>query len=150
MRDWNELQQERSVRGEKPTKFQMAFRIRGARHAFEQAQTKGLSQDTKFDLLYDSAYKWSDVVIRAEGWRTLGEGHHEAVFSGLLHFIGAEVEDHADYLDRCRSQRHGIHYEWRPDIVTVYDAADLQEFVEELERIVLSWLNDKHPHLMPD
>ncbi len=150
MRDWNELQQKGSVRREKPTKIEMFFKLQGAHHTFEQAQLAGMAPDSRFDKLYDAAYMWAEVVIYAEGWRTRGEGHHEAVFTGLMHFLKPEIVEIAEYLDECRGKRNRIHYVWRPDLVDPEDATDLEMVVKDLQIRVLSWLNDKHPHLMPD
>ena len=140
---------EGSVRRERPSATEIANRIDGARHAGLQSEVAGLDCDTQFDILYDSAYKWCEVVLRAEGWRTAGGGHHEAVFSGLLHFLGEDVSELAYYFDHCRGIRHDFHYDWRPCLASEVEVGELRQAVRELESRIISWLQSKHPDLMP-
>jgi hypothetical protein len=63
--------------------------------------------------------------------------------------LGAEREDDADYLDRCRRKRNIAEYD-RTDVVTERDAQELIEFTRELRAAVLQWLEQYHPNLVPE
>jgi len=148
MRDWNELLQDNLVRREAITASEIREKMDGARHARSQADAVGLSPDYRFDILYDAAFKWCTIVIRAEGYRTAGYGHHETVFSAFRYFLGDRVEDLAMYLDSTRSRRHMLHYDWKPDIISPVEADELSESVDMLETTVLNWLNNSHPQFI--
>jgi hypothetical protein len=150
MRDWNELLQDRLIKREQASIKEIATKIDGARHSVQQAGIEGLDHDTRFDLYYDAVYRWCEIVLRAEGWRSVGMGHHETVLSGLQHFLGEEAGDLADYFDRCRRIRHDIHYDWEPGLVGPVEVAEISENAEKLEVLVLTWLRKKHPQLLPD
>lgn len=63
--------------------------------------------------------------------------------------LGAEREDDADYLDRCRRKRNIAEYD-RTDVMTGRDAQELIEFTRELRVSVLQWLEQHHPNLVPE
>lgn len=63
--------------------------------------------------------------------------------------LGAEREDDADYLDRCRRKRNIAEYD-RTDVVAERDAQELIEFTRELRAAVLQWPEQHHPNLVPE
>lgn len=63
--------------------------------------------------------------------------------------LGAEREDDADYLDRCRRKRNIAEYD-HTNVVTERDAQELIEFTRELRAVVLEWLEQHHPNLVPE
>jgi len=151
MKDWNELvRRGRVVELEPPTSGDIAQRIHLARLAAEESKTPGLRPGRRFQILYEAAYRWSDLVLRAEGWRTKGEGHHEALFSALPHFLGDEVGGTARYFDRCRRRRNAITYGVESPPITEYEVEQLGSAVAEVESLTMKCLQARHPELMPD
>jgi hypothetical protein len=150
MKDWNDLvRHERVAELGHPTAADIAQRIQLARLAVEESGIPGLRPGRRFQILYEAAYRWSETVLRSEGWRTKGEGHHEALFSALPHFLGEGAGKIARYLDRCRRKRNLITYGIDLPPVTDYQVEELAKIVRDLESIVLAWLREKHPQLAP-
>ena len=131
-----------------PTQSDIAQRIHLARLAAVESNTSGLRPGRRFQILYEAAYRWSEIVLRAEGWRTKGEGHHETLFSALPHFLGDKTTKIARFLDRCRRRRNVVTYGVEYPPVTEQQVDDLANAVRELEAIVTAWLIEKHPGLI--
>ena len=49
---------------------------------------EGLSADRRFATAYNAALQLATVVLRAEGYRTAGVGHHATVIACLRLIIG--------------------------------------------------------------
>jgi uncharacterized protein (UPF0332 family) len=86
------------------------------------------------------------VVLRAEGYRTAGAGHHATVIKALRMIIGSEANELADYLDACRSRRNTVDYDGI-DVATEADVAELIAEVHGLQVMVVGWLAEHHPDL---
>jgi hypothetical protein len=148
MKDWNDLlRHERVVELGPATSSDIAQRIHLARLAAEESRIPELRPGRRFQILYESACRWSDIVLRSEGFRTKGEGHHETLFSSLSHFLGENVGRTARYLDRCRRRRNMFAYGSEFPPATDQQVEELGKAVQELESLVLTWLRDKHPDL---
>jgi len=150
MRDWNDLvKHERVAELGPPTAADIAQRIQLARLAVEESGIPGLRPGRRFQILYEAAYRWSEIVPRSEGWRTKGQGHHEALFSSLPHFLGESAGKIARCLDNCRTKLNLITYGIDLSPVTDCEVEELAKIVQDLESIVLAWLREKHPQLAP-
>lgn len=151
MKDWNKLVERRRIEElEPPTAGDIAQKISLARLAVEESQIPGLRTSRQFQILYEAAYRWSEMVLRSEGWRTKGEGHHETLFSALPHFLGDRVMKIARYFDRCRRRRNIVLYGSDYPPVSESQVEELANAVIELESIVVEWLQDKHPELIEE
>lgn len=58
------------------------------------------------------------------------------------------MQDDADYLETCRVKRNTAEYDLAGQISSD-EAIELIEFAEELKKMVLKWIGEKHPTLMP-
>jgi hypothetical protein len=133
---------------EPPTATDIAQRIHLARLAAQESKIPALSAGRRYQILYEAAYRWSDIVLRAEGWRAKGEGHHETLFSALPHFLGDSVNRIGRFLDRCRRRRNMITYGVESPPVTERHVDELATVVETLESLVVKWLQERHPELI--
>ena len=149
MKDWNRLLESgRIVELDPPTVKDIAQRMHLARLAVVESKAPNLSPGRRFQILYEAAYRWSEIVLRSEGWRTKGEGHHETLFSTLPHFLGDDALRIARFLDRCRRRRNMVTYGTEFPAVTDSQVEQLADAIEELELQVLKWLQKKHPELI--
>jgi hypothetical protein len=105
-----------------------------------------ISDDRRFATAYNAALQLTTVVLRAEGYRTMGAGHHRTTILSLPQILGPPLSATADYLDACRSKRNTVDY----DGIGVATEADVLELIDEvarLRKIVDEWLREKHPGL---
>lgn len=112
----------------------------------QDSNVQGLSTDRRFATAYNAALQLATVVLRAEGYRTIGAGHHATVIRALRIIIGSEASELADYLDACRSRRNTVDYDGI-NIATEADVAELIKEVFVLRAMVLGWLSERHPDL---
>ncbi|MCX6646155.1 MAG: hypothetical protein NTY09_07350 [bacterium] len=150
MRDWSELRRDNSVKRKETSRQEISNKMDGARISAEDASISAQSLYGQFKDLYDSALMWCEIVLRAEGWVTLGGGHHEAAIAGFLFFVGQDVELLASLLNDCRRIRHNLRYDWEPDAISSIQVVELADAVSLLDEIIIKWLADRHPDLVPD
>ena len=121
-----------------------------ARTYSHDARVESVSLGTRFQMAYESARMWCEIVVRAEGQRlTSRTGHHEKVIQSLTTYVGTDMEDLVTCLGRARKTRHRIMYEGAIHEVTPDDVADLLNVLDELEERVTEWLKGNHPDLLP-
>ena len=121
-----------------------------ARTYSRDARVESLSPGTQFQLAYESARMWSEIVTRAEGQRLSSRArHHERIIRNLAAIVGPEMENIADYLGAVRKRRHLIMYEGAISEVSPDDVAELMKVLDELEKRVIEWLESNHPDLLP-
>jgi uncharacterized protein (UPF0332 family) len=109
---------------------------------------RGLSSDWQFGIAYNAVLKLCTVLLYAEGWRPEKTLAHYRTLQSLPLILGENHRDDADYLDACRSKRNTTEYD-APGQVTSEEAKELADFARELRGHVISWLQAKHPHLLP-
>lgn len=107
-----------------------------------------LSPDGRFNIAYNAALQLCSIALLAEGWKPDKLNAHHRTISALPAILGAERQPDADYLDACRSKRNGLEYD-AAGKVSVAEAKELREFALELRKIVVVWLDEKHPKLSP-
>lgn len=107
----------------------------------------GLSADRGFATAYNAALQLATVVLRAEGYRTHGAGHHGVTILSLPGILGEGVRATTDYLDVCRAKRNTVDYDGI-GIATPADVAELMEETVRLRVIVREWLAETHPELL--
>jgi hypothetical protein len=137
---------ERRLRREKcdPGEIRRLFQVAG--RDLSDSNVAGLSADRRFATAYNAALQLATAVLRAEGYRTAGVGHHATAIVSLRLIVGAEVDELADYLDACRSKRNTVDYDG-VGVATEADVVELIGEVEALRAVVVAWLAERHPEL---
>ncbi|MHB1362143.1 MAG: SAV_6107 family HEPN domain-containing protein [Thermoleophilia bacterium] len=106
------------------------------------ASLKGLSADRRFATAYNAVLQLATVVLRTEGYRTAGLGHHATTFEALPMIMGGEVGDMAYYFDACRAKRNVTDY-GRAGSVSESEADELLIVAKEFREKVLRWMEEK-------
>lgn len=128
-----------------PTEIARLFEV--AERDLADAQLPGLSADRRFATAYNAALQLATIVLRAEGYRTGGTGHHATAIAAFRAIVGPKMEGLGDYLDACRSKRNTVDY----DGVGVASQCEVEEVVVEARRMqsfVRTWLARHHPELL--
>lgn len=110
-------------------------------------RSQGLSADGKYVFAYGAAPALSAAVVRASGYRTRGQGHHETLFQVLALLLPQEKAAAVDF-DRARKKRNKINYE-RPKQASDKEAGELLDVVVKFQGRVVDWLHKVHPSLTP-
>lgn len=105
-----------------------------------------VSADRRFATAYNAALQLATVLIRADGFRSAGQGHHQTTIAAVPLILGSELQASADFLDACRSKRNSVDYD-RAGIVTERDIEELIAEGERLRTEVVAWLATRHPDL---
>ena len=63
------------------------------------ARIDAVSVDRRFATAYNAALQCATIALRAEGYRTVGAGHHWTTFAALPAILGSKLQTTADYLD---------------------------------------------------
>ena len=108
-----------------------------------------ISPDWRFGIAYNGALKLCTILLHASGYRPKKTLQHYRTITAMPMILGAQREDDADYLDRCRRKRNTAEYD-RTDVVTEANMKELIEFTRELRAAVLQWLEQHHPNLVPE
>lgn len=119
-----------------------------AERDLKDAKTARLSSDWQFGIAYNAALKLCAILLYAEGYRADKNLAHYRTLQSLALVLGKDRQDDADYLDTCRVKRNTAEYDLAGQI-SYDEAAELIQFVQELQADVLQWLRDKHSHLAP-
>jgi hypothetical protein len=133
-----------------PSRSEIADLLDQAARSLEDARRAiagKLSPDWQFMIAYAVPLSLAAVVIRSEGYRTMGKGHHATLFQALAIAI-PQLKKQAGYFTRCRRQRNLLMYE-RPGRVTPDQVARLVREAEAFEPLVHAWLVKNYPTLSP-
>lgn len=112
--------------------------------SLKDAQVEQLSLDARFNCAYEAGLMLATITLRCTGYRTRGEGHHFAVFDVLPEIMGENATRIARYLQKCRKIRNLSTYS-RSGIVSKGEVIDLIAKVNELDKMVRSWIKDNYP-----
>lgn len=110
-------------------------------------RSQGLSADGKYVFAYGAALALSAAVVRASGYKTRGQGHHETLFKVLAILLPQEKPAAGEF-DRARKKRNKINYE-RPKQASDKEAEDLLKQVAGFRDRVVDWLKKNHAALLP-
>lgn len=105
----------------------------------KDASLKGLSPDRRFATAYNAVLQLAIVVLRSEGYRPAGLGHHATAIKALPLIMGKEVGEKADYFDACRSKRNVTDY-GRAGEVSESEAVELLVEAQDFKEEVLAWM----------
>ncbi len=119
-----------------------------AERDIKDARTARLSSDWQFGIAYNATLKLCTILLYSEGYRADKNLAHYRTLQSLTLILGKEMQDDADYLETCRVKRNTAEYDLAGQISSD-EAIELIEFAEELKKMVLKWIGEKHPTLMP-
>jgi hypothetical protein len=128
-----------------PAEIESLFKV--VERDLADASVSALSTDRRFATAYNAALQLATIVLRAEGYRTSGAGHHWITFVVLPQILGAGRQETADFLDACRARRNTVDY----DGIGIASDADVAELIAEarsLREVVETWLAEKHGDLL--
>lgn len=113
------------------------------------AQVRSISLDRRFATAYGAALQLATIVLAASGYRVAARrGHHAVTFQALSALMGEDLADLAVYFDSCRALRNQSDYD-RAGIVSEADVDELLRELAYFRRLVLEWVERKHPTLLP-
>ena len=110
-------------------------------------RTPNLDPDWRFNIAYNAALQAATAALAAAGYRAAREMHHYRVMQSLSFTVGAEAAM-IDLLDRFRKKRNTGTYE-RAGIISDHEADELLDIAGKLRALVLDWLRQSHPDLLP-
>jgi hypothetical protein len=111
------------------------------------AAREEISADWRFNIAYNAGLQLATLVLYAAGHRTgRGESKHYRVIQALPLVMGEDFSSLRDYLDTCRRKRNISEYD-AVGTVSVKEADDLLQTVQELKIKVENWLSQKHPEV---
>jgi uncharacterized protein (UPF0332 family) len=128
-----------------PSEIEALLKV--AERDLSDARQGSISDDRRFATAYNAALQLATVVVRAEGYRTRGSGHHVVTIATLPLILGPDLSETADYLDACRSRRNTVDY----DGIGIASEADVSELIHEAEHlqvVVREWIAEKHSELV--
>ncbi len=113
-------------------------------------RTPGLTLGVKYTLAYDACRMWCEIVLRAENVRVRStHGHHAQTIDRVSVYLGEKYEVLQNRVQQARKTRNSVLYEGEIEYVTSSVADNLLETLDELEEMVIKWLEEKHPDLLP-
>lgn len=107
----------------------------------QDSKASEVSYDWQFGIAYNAALKLATILVRFNGYRVKGQGHHMNTIALIPDFLGKERRDYSDYLDLCRRKRNTVEYDCVGG-ATKDDVIELQEFVVEFRTKVLTLLGN--------
>lgn len=109
-----------------------------------QNALKDLSAGWKFAIAYNAALRLCSILLSLSGYRAVRNQKHYRSIAVLPLIVGDEIKDLSNYLDRCRVKRGEITYE-SLSVVSLQEAEELIKAVQELQQIVVRWIEENHP-----
>ncbi|MFQ5899443.1 MAG: hypothetical protein ACE5JN_14530, partial [Candidatus Methylomirabilia bacterium] len=107
-----------------------------------------ISFDLRFTTAYQAMLQLATIVLAASGFRTTGTGRHWVTLKVLPGLLGRGAQDLADYFDQCRNKRNLSDYD-RAGEISKDEAVELLKEARKFRAMVLSWLEEQHPRLVP-
>lgn len=99
-------------------------------------------------IAYNAALQASTAALAAAGYRASRDSHHFRVIESLALTIGADADLVATF-DAYRKKRNISGYE-RVGMVSDADADGMRKLALELRDLVMRWLREHHPRLLPE
>lgn len=109
--------------------------------------TKGLANDWRFPIAYNSALQSATAALAAAGYRASHEAHHHRVIESLAFTIGATRQVIGRF-DAFRKKRNMSSYEIGGTI-SEKESAEMAAFAADLRQQVEQWIRRKYPELKP-
>ena len=108
---------------------------------------QSISADWKFGIAYNAALKLCTILLYVEGYKSEKNLQHYRTIQALPLILGDSKLLDAEYLNTYRSKRNILEYDYAGG-VTLKEVLELIDFVETLQKEVISWLQKEHPELM--
>ena len=108
---------------------------------------KDISAAWRFAIAYNAALRICSIALLASGYRAVRDQKHYRTIAALPLVLGTGVSELAGFLDRCRSKRHEVTYEFA-DAISEDESAELIGAVRELRQQVHAWLEKEHTELL--
>ena len=108
---------------------------------------KDLSPAWRFAIAYNAALRLSTAALYSAGYRATRDQRHYRTIATLPLLLGSHVRELAGFLDACRTKRHDVTYE-SLTAVSREEVRELISAVEELDRLVGTWLRKTRPDAM--
>ncbi len=105
---------------------------------------KDVSAPWRFAIAYNAALRLASAALEVAGYRAARERKHYRTIAALPLVLGADAQELADFLDRCRAKRNDVTYE-TTSAVSDAEADELIEAVVELDERVRRWLKARMP-----
>lgn len=108
-----------------------------------QASREVLKQtpDWAYNIAYNAMLQAGRSYMLSQGFRTRGEGQHQAVIEFLKEGLGSEHEETALIMDRKRRKRNRSIYD-AVGTISVMEASQAVENAEALVDLIFSMLGD--------
>ena len=106
-----------------------------------------ISDDWKFGIAYNAALKLCTILLYASGYRPEKNMAHYRTLQSLSLILGDKRKADAEYLDKCRTKRNVVEYEYTGG-ASANDAEELKDFVLELKEEVIQWLKKNRSDLL--
>lgn len=137
--------EERLVDRHQTSKEELVDVRNAVKRNLRDAAVPQLSADNRFGLAYEGALLLAKMAIACTGYRVKGQGAHHTTFVALKLVLGAEIDQTANYLERCRRKRNKLSYD-AAGVATDQDAAELLAEATALHETVEKWIAKNHPH----
>ena len=113
------------------------------------AAGEGTVPDWRFIIAYQAALSLATILLRAEGYRTLGGAHHYLTFEALGEIAGPEHAALVKYFQAARAKRNAAEYR-RAGQIDADQAEELLEKTRQFRAWVVEWLKGHDPALLPE
>jgi len=110
-------------------------------------RTPGLDADWRLNIAHNAALQLATAALAASGFRAARDGYHARVIASLELTIQAEA-GLIRRLDGFRRKRNRTAYELA-GLASETEADEMVVLAEQLRGLVLAWLEDRHPDLVP-
>jgi hypothetical protein len=112
----------------------------------EDSDAEALSADWRMQIAYNAALQAATAALVPSGYRAVREQHHYRVVHSLVLTLRAPAEL-VQALDGFRKKRNFSNYQ-RSGGVSDSEAKAMRELAETIKDAVITWLRERHPHLM--
>jgi len=134
------------LRSHKTSRREIANLLAIVDRDLKDAEKGDISADWKFGIAYNAALKLCTSLLHASRYRPEKSLAHYRTLQALPLILGDRRKDDANYLDVCRTKRNTAEYDYA-GVATENDAKELVDFVKELRKETIGWLQKSHPEL---
>ena len=108
---------------------------------------KGLSDDWRLAIAYNSALQCATAALAASGYRASREAHHYRIIQSLCFSLGVD-DKLVGQLDAFRKKRNIADYD-RAGLISAAEANEMAALALSLRKRLEDWLRDNRPDFLP-